>query len=130
MGPLAGKLTQLYGPKKVMTFSAIGSGACFMLVSLTRSLWYFYTIYACLALVLCGMGVITITTLLANWFEKRRGTATGMALVGISAGGLILAPVMGLIGKTELWSDLGSPAVSLCRDALLRASGPGGFFAD
>jgi len=103
MGPLAGKLTQLYGPKKVMTFSAIGSGACFMLVSLTRSLWYFYTIYACLALVLCGMGVITITTLLANWFENRRGTATGMALVGISAGGLILAPVMGLITTAFGW---------------------------
>ena len=103
MGPFVGKLTQLYGPKKVMSFSAIGSGACFMLVSLTRSLWYFYTIYACLALMLCGMGVITITTLLANWFEKRRGTATGMALVGISAGGLILAPVMGLITTSFGW---------------------------
>jgi sugar phosphate permease len=103
MGPPVGKLTQVYGPKKVMTFSAIGSGACFMLVSLTRSLWYFYMIYAFLALTLCGMGVITITTLLARWFEKRRGTATGMALVGISAGGLILAPVMGLITTSFGW---------------------------
>jgi MFS transporter, OFA family, oxalate/formate antiporter len=103
MGPVVGKLTQAHGPKKIMTFSAIGSGACFMLVSLTRSLWYFYTIYAFLALMLCGMGVITISTLLAKWFEKRRGTATGIALVGISAGGLILAPVMGLITTSFGW---------------------------
>jgi sugar phosphate permease len=103
MGPFAGKFTQIYGPKKVMTFSALGSGACFMLVSLTRSLWYFYAIYAVLALMLCGMGVITISSLLAKWFEKRRGTATGMALVGISAGGLILAPVMGLITTSFGW---------------------------
>lgn len=103
MGPFAGKLTQLYGPKKVMIFSALGSGACFMLVSLTGSLWYFYTIYAVLALMLSGMGVITISTLLAKWFEKRRGTATGMALVGISAGGLILAPAMGLITTSFGW---------------------------
>ncbi len=103
MGPFVGKLTRAHGPKKVMTFSAIGSGACFMLVSFTRSLWYFYVIYAVLALVLCGMGVITISALLAEWFEKRRGTATGMALVGISAGGLILAPVMGLITTSFGW---------------------------
>ena len=96
-GPLVGKLIQIYEEKRIMLISAVGAGACYILVSLTRSLGYFYTIYAFLALMSCGMGVLPISSLLAKWFEKRRGTATGLAMVGISAGGLILAPVMGKI---------------------------------
>jgi len=103
MGPCVGKLTQTFGPKKVMTLAAIGSGACFLLVSLTRSLWYFYIIYAFLALMLCGIGVVPVSSLLANWFNKRRGTATGTALVGISAGGLLLAPLLGSITTRFGW---------------------------
>ena len=103
MGPFIGKLTQNYGPKKVMTLAAIGSGACFLLVSLTRALWYFYVIYALLALMLCGIGVVPISSLLAIWFDKRRGTATGAALVGIAAGGMLLAPLLGWITTRFGW---------------------------
>jgi sugar phosphate permease len=103
VGPLVGKLTQAYGSKKVMTFGAIGAGLCFMLVSLTQSLWYFYMIYAVLALMLSGIGIIPVSSLLANWFHKRRGTATGVSLMGISAGGLLLAPVLSLIAATFGW---------------------------
>jgi sugar phosphate permease len=86
-----------------MLVSAVGAGACYMLVGLTRSLGYFYIIYAFLALMSCGMGVLPVSSLLAKWFEKRRGTATGLAMVGISAGGLILAPVMGKITMLLGW---------------------------
>ncbi len=86
-----------------MLISAVGAGACYILVSLTRSLEYFYAVYAFLALMSCGMGVLPISSLLAKWFDKRRGTATGLAMVGISAGGLILAPVMGKITMILGW---------------------------
>jgi MFS family permease len=71
------------------------------MVSLTRWLWYFYLIYALLAATVCGMGVVPVSSLLSNWFDRRRGTATGIALVGISAGGLLLAPMVGLV--TAVW---------------------------
>jgi sugar phosphate permease len=102
-GPLVGKLIQAYEEKRIMLISAVGAGACYILVSLTRSLGYFYTVYAFLALMSCGMGVLPVSSLLAKWFEKRRGTATGLAMVGISAGGLILAPVMGKITMILGW---------------------------
>lgn len=102
-GPPLGQLIQKYGPKRVMNICAIGAGACFMLVSLTRSLWYFYTTYALLAVTVCGIGVVPISSLLSNWFERRRGTALGVAMVGISAGGLLLAPAVGLITAIYGW---------------------------
>jgi sugar phosphate permease len=102
-GPVIGKLIQAYGEKRVMLVSALGAGACYMLVSLTRSLGYFYSVYAFLALMSCGMGILPVSSLLAKWFERRRGTATGLAMVGISAGGLILAPAVGRITAYMGW---------------------------
>ena len=103
MGPVFGRLIQQYGPKKVMNISAIGAGASFMLVSLTHSLWYFYCVYALLAMSVCGIGVIPASSLLANWFDKRRGTAVGISMVGISAGGLLLAPCVGMVSAAYGW---------------------------
>jgi MFS family permease len=101
MGPVHGRLIARFGPRRVMLVCAVGAGACFVLVSLTRWLWYFYLVYALLAATVCGMGVVPVSSLLSNWFDRRRGTATGIALVGISAGGLLLAPMVGLV--TAVW---------------------------
>ncbi|MBA2882014.1 sugar phosphate permease [Desulfosalsimonas propionicica] len=101
MGPVHGRLIGRFGPRRVMLVCAVGAGACFVLVSLTRWLWYFYLVYALLAATVCGMGVVPVSSLLSNWFDRRRGTATGIALVGISAGGLLLAPMVGLV--TAVW---------------------------
>lgn len=103
VGPAVGKLIQNHGPRKIMVISAIATGVCFMLVCLTRSLWYLYIIYALLAVVMCGIGVLPISILMARWFNEKRGTATGLAMVGISAGGLMLTPVIGYISSTFNW---------------------------
>ena len=103
MGPVFGKLIQQYGPNRVMNISAFCAGACFMLVSLTNALWYFYTMYALLAMSVCGIGVIPSSSLLANWFDNRRGTAMGISMVGISAGGLLLAPCVAMVSTVYGW---------------------------
>ncbi len=97
MAPAIGRLIGRFGPRKVMMACAAGAGACFMMVSLTFSLWYFYMSYAFLAVMVSGLGVVSVSNLLASWFFRLRGTATGIAMVGISAGGLVLAPMVGII---------------------------------
>lgn len=104
-GPVIGRLIQYFGPRKVMRISAACAGACFMLVSRTNSLWYFYVVYALLAVFVSGMGVIPASNLLANWFDKRRGTAIGVSMVGISAGGLMLAPFVGWMTAHFGWKS-------------------------
>jgi sugar phosphate permease len=102
-GPIVGKIIQAYGEKRIMLVCAVGAGACYILVSLTRSLGYFYAVYAFLALMSCGMGVLPVSSLLAKWFDRRRGTATGLAMVGISVGGLVLTPVVGSVTAHLGW---------------------------
>lgn len=103
MGPVFGRLIERFGPRRVMLVCAVGAGACFLLVSLTRWLWYFYVIYALLAAMVCGMGVVPVSALLSNWFDRRRGTAIGLSMVGISAGGLFLAPMVGVVTAYLGW---------------------------
>jgi len=102
-GPFVGKWTQTHGPRKVMTLSALGFGTCFVLVGLTQSLWYFYAIYGLLAVLHSGMAFIPVSTVLARWFIRKRGRAIGFAMVGIATGGLVLAPVVGLITAHFNW---------------------------
>jgi len=101
--PFVGHLTEKFGPKKVMTIFAIGAGAAFMLVSLTQSLVYFYCIYILLSITTTGIGFVPISGLLSRWFIRRRGTAIGFSMVGISAGGLIMSPLVGLLNVHFSW---------------------------
>ena len=102
-GPFVGHATETYGARRVMTFFALLSGAAFVLVSFTASLWYFYLAYTLLSLSTTGIGFIPVSSVLARWFVRRRGTAIGFAMLGISVGGLVMAPVVGLIISEFGW---------------------------
>lgn len=95
--PMLGRLCQTVGPKKVLLIGSLLSGVSFILVSFTNSLWYFYLIYAVLSFTLAAITFVPVSCLLAVWFERRRGTAIGLSYVGISAGGMILSPIIGVI---------------------------------
>lgn len=103
VGPFTGWLCQKYGPRRVMFIGAACLGACYMLVSLARSLMFFYVAYAIIAAALSAIGFIPVSSLLTRWFVRRRGTAIGMAYVGVSVGGLMLAPIVGLITARFGW---------------------------
>ena len=91
--PLIGPLLRAYGCRRVMTAAAFLSGLFFLSISLTGSLGFFYTIYALLSVVTVGIGFIPVSDIIAGWFLRRRGTAIGAAMVGLSTGGLILPPL-------------------------------------
>jgi sugar phosphate permease len=92
--PLIGHLLRAYGTKRVMTVSAFLSGIFFISVSFTTSLVFFYAAYALLAVATTGIGFIPVSDILARWFVRRRGTAIGLAMIGLSAGGLVMAPLV------------------------------------
>ena len=101
--PLVGYLTEAYGPKKIMTAFALATGAAFILVSLTQTLLFFYASYAFLSVTTAGIGFIPVSSLLTRWFVKRRGTAIGFAMVGISVGGLLMSPLVGQLNSYFSW---------------------------
>lgn len=103
VSPFIGRLVQSIGAKKVMLFGASGAGLCFVLVSFIQDILCLYILYALLAVHLVAMGYIPVSTVIAGWFERNRGTAIGLAYMGLAAGGFVYAPLIGHINVTYGW---------------------------
>lgn len=103
MAPLLGYLIDRFNPRKIMAVFAMGYGAAFILVSQTQSLWFFYTMYALLAITGAGLGFLPVSAVLTRWFIRRRGTALGIAMLGISTGGMVMSPLIEYFNVTYSW---------------------------
>ena len=82
----AGRLSDTYGPKLVLAFTAIAYWLGLVLMSQVTQAWPISLIFA--IFVGLGMGthyVVTLSTV-ARWFESRRGVMTGFAKVGTAFG--------------------------------------------
>jgi len=85
-GILVGRLNDRFGPRKLMTGTAVLMGAGLMLTAQTTTVWQLFFFYG----VIFGMGtssvdVIALTTV-ARWFPLKRGWMTGIVKVGTGAG--------------------------------------------
>ncbi len=93
--PAIGRIVDRYGARMVMATGAFLAGLGFALLSLVSDLRYFYGSYVIIGLGMAATGMTPATTVVSNWFEKRRGTAIGVMSAGIGAGGFVLAPLIG-----------------------------------
>ena len=94
MAPVVGGLIDRFGPRGV-----IGSGVLLLALGLilcaaVNTLTQFYLLYGVVmsAGVSC-IGVISYSAILAHWFEKKRGLASGIALSGMGLGPFLLVPL-------------------------------------
>lgn len=102
LAPITGILTDRYGPRRVVFFSGFMGGLGFILMSQINSLpmYYFASIVAAIAS--SGLSQSVLSTAVANWFHKKVGKATGIAIIGYGAGG-ILMPVVVWLTATYGW---------------------------
>ncbi len=91
-GPLsiyAGRLSDRYGPRLLVTASGIITGTAFILMSQVSELWHVYLIYG-VAVAVGGAGcVVPVTSTIPRWFVRRRGIATSLTWTGIGIGGVV-----------------------------------------
>jgi len=92
--PIVGRLVDRYGARRVIAIGALIVGLGLALLSQTHNLWYFYIDYAVIGIGMAAMGPVPATTVVSNWFNKRRGLAIGVMGIGMGTGGLTLAPVI------------------------------------
>lgn len=92
-GPLVGFFLQRWGPRRVITISALLLGFVLALNSRITAIWHFYILWG----VLGGLGhsfqsMLPWTAIVSNWFVRKRGLAIGIATAGIGVGYLFMAP--------------------------------------
>lgn len=61
-------------------------------ITLVREPWQLYVAFAVMIPGWAAMGGAAINTLIAQWFDRRRGLAASLALNGATCGGLLFAP--------------------------------------
>ncbi|MQG68169.1 MAG: MFS transporter [SAR202 cluster bacterium] len=92
-GPIQGWLFIKFGPRKVVTVGIIIAGIGLMMLSRIQNLWQFYIAFTAVAIGVSLGGFMAMIATIANWFEKKRSRAMGIAMSGMAVGGL-LVPAM------------------------------------
>ncbi|MEM6703929.1 MAG: MFS transporter [Acidobacteriota bacterium] len=104
MGPWLGRAVDGGSIRKIMTIGVLCLASGFFLISLVQNLLQFYVVLA----VLIGLGAamigdLTASALVANWFVRRRGMALGIATMGISLSGVVMAPIATVLIESVGW---------------------------
>ena len=99
--PLVGWLIGRYGARKVILAATAMFGAVLLSNKVfSGTLWHFYFFYGALGLFVQGMGPISYGHVIAHWFDRHRGLALGLMMVGIGSGAMIVPPLaQGLIAR-------------------------------
>ena len=106
MAPIIGTLVDRVGPRKVILPGIILTSLGFLLCTQINTLLQFYLFFG----VIVGIGVTCLsiapfTVILAHWFERKRGTANGLAGVGIGLGIFILVPLIQYLISFQGWQS-------------------------
>lgn len=101
---LVGYALPRFGPRKVIAITALVQGVFLALCSRVTEIWHFYLVWGVAVGVTMGiLGLVPWGSILPNWFERRRGTAMGVASAGIGLGYLVFIPFVQYITDRFSW---------------------------
>ncbi|MBX9601104.1 MAG: MFS transporter [Bryobacteraceae bacterium] len=131
--PLTGMIADRWGARGPILASISAVSLCLMsLFALTSRIEHLYAIYALTGLICLGSTPLLFSRIIANWFDRGRGLALGLATTGIGIGSLFV-PVLaqGLIANfgwrwAYLWLGAAIALVGLPVTALVIRESPGG----
>ena len=129
-GIFIGRFNDRFGPKILMTVTAVFLGTGCILMSGLKAVWQLYLFYGIIfGIGLSSVDVIAMSTI-ARWFAKRRGMMTGIVKVGTGAGQFTLPLVASILIASYGWRNAyavigGAAMVSLIAIAQLLRRDPG-----
>ncbi len=100
---VAGKFTDRFGPRIVVTACGFLIGIGCLLVSQVTTIWQFYLFYGVLIGAGLGGALVPMMATVARWFVKRRGMMTGITVSGLGMGTLVVPPVANWLISSYGW---------------------------
>ncbi len=92
--PLVGRLVDRFGARTVVIPSTVIFGL--VLISFkysSTSLWHLYAFFIVIGLIGTGTAPVPYGIVVSRWFDKRRGLALGLMMLGLSSGAILLPPI-------------------------------------
>ena len=111
LGPIHGWAVDRYGPRVIMLIGVVIFGLALAAFSRIDSLLGFYVVFALIAIGSSLSSMLSVSTAIVNWFQRRRALALGVMSTGVAAGGLITPAV---VWALEGWGWRTTAVVSGC----------------
>jgi MFS family permease len=127
-GPFVGYLIERYGARKILGLGVLLTGLGYILMIYVKNIWTLYLVYGGVLSIGYNMGFThSLSTLLNNWFIKKRARVMSLYAIAAGVGGAVVVPLLSksiqLYGwrMTAIFSGLtfwivGIPAVLLFRN--------------
>ena len=97
LAPIIGLLTDRWGPRRIVFGGVVSAATGLVLLSQTNSPGMFYGAFVLIAIGMSGCTMTVLMTAVANWFRRRVGIASGIAMSGFGFSGLMIPLVVRLI---------------------------------
>ncbi len=97
LSPVVGILADRWGPRKLIFGGILVTVASLLLLSSTNSLFMFYVSFVLLSIGVSGCTVTVLLTAVANWFRRKMGIASGIAICGFGFSGVLIPVIVRLI---------------------------------
>jgi MFS family permease len=91
IAPMAGWLIDRFGSRRVILLGTV-TFATILLANgaFSSSIWQFYLFYVLLGAALQGAGPIPYGRVVSDWFDRRRGLALGLTMLGLGVGAMLM----------------------------------------
>ena len=104
MFPIAGWLSDKFGPKWVIISGICIMGTGLVLMNFINSAWAYYVVWGVIMGTGHSLGLsVAIDTMLTNWFVSKRGRAFSVRFAIVGAIGVIVLPIIGWLIVTQGW---------------------------
>ncbi len=103
LGLFTGRWSDRVGPRPVLLAGAVTLGAGLLLTSAASSIWIGLATYSIGVGIAVACGYVPMVAVVGGWFERRRTAALGVAVAGIGAGTLVMAPVASALIDAHGW---------------------------
>lgn len=105
LGFVGGGLSDRYGPRKVMSASAILVGIGYLLLSRLGGLWELYLWFGLVVGVGMSTAYIVPAANVSRWFVEKRGLGLGITLAGMSVSQIVIPPLVAVLIAGTSWRN-------------------------
>ena len=102
-GPIVAGLCNQFGCRAVVMGGAVVTAVMYMITAFTSSIYVMMATYGVIGGVSSGCTYIASLIIIAEYFDKKRGIATGITMAGSGVGSFAFAPIMGILIKKLDW---------------------------